>query len=65
MPHASSPLDVHAWLGSIGLSAYADAFASNDIDAETLPHLTAEDLREQGFASAQVFFRAAISPNKR
>ncbi len=36
------------WLGSHGLSEYADRFAENRIDLSILPDLTDEDLRELG-----------------
>ena len=39
------------WLESLGLGQYASAFDSNEIDAETLPKLTAEDLKEIGVAA--------------
>ena len=44
-------MDVAAWLSALGLGEYARAFADNDIDAEILPTLGAEDLRELGVAS--------------
>jgi hypothetical protein len=44
-------MDVRAWLQQPGLERFADTFAANDIDAETLRSLTAEDLRELGVAS--------------
>jgi len=44
-------VDVGAWLRELGLEQYVAAFADNDIDAETLPSLTAEDLRELGVSS--------------
>jgi len=37
-------VDVAAWLQSLGLERYAEAFAANDINADVLPELTAEDL---------------------
>lgn len=43
--------DVSAWLRQLGLSEYVDKFAANHIDAETLPQLTADDLREIGVTS--------------
>lgn len=43
--------DVAAWLEGLGLSAYAAAFAENDVDGRTLPLLTAEDLQEIGVRS--------------
>ena len=44
-------MDVAAWLHSLGLERYVPAFRDNDIDAEALRRLTAEDLRELGIAS--------------
>ena len=44
-------MDVRAWLASLGLDAYAQAFAANDVDAALLPSLTAEDLRDMGVTS--------------
>lgn len=42
---------VASWLESLGLGQYASAFDSNAIDAEMLPKLTAEDLKEIGVAA--------------
>src|SRR5580693_7198594 len=44
-------MDVAAWLQSLGLERYVPAFRDNDVDAEVLRRLTAEDLRELGIAS--------------
>jgi class 3 adenylate cyclase len=44
-------VDVRAWLEGHGLGQYAEAFASNDVDAEVLRTLTADDLKELGVAS--------------
>ena len=44
-------MDVAAWLQSLGLGRYVPAFRDNDVDAEVLRRLTAEDLRELGIAS--------------
>jgi class 3 adenylate cyclase/predicted ATPase len=44
-------MEVSAWLESLGLAQYAQAFAENDVDAETLPRLTAEDLKDLGVVS--------------
>ena len=44
-------VDVRAWLEDHGIGRYAEAFASNDVDAEVLRTLTADDLRELGVAS--------------
>ena len=42
------PLDVADWLRGLGLQQYASTFRDNAIDAEVLPSLTAEDLRDIG-----------------
>ena len=44
-------MDIDVWLKGLGLEAYAAAFAANDIDADTLARLTAEDLKDIGVAS--------------
>jgi SAM (Sterile alpha motif) domain-containing protein len=44
-------MDVAAWLQRLGLERYVPAFRDNDVDAEVLLRLTAEDLRELGVAS--------------
>ena len=44
-------MDVRAWLEDHGLGRYAEVFASNDVDAEVLRTLTADDLKELGVAS--------------
>jgi class 3 adenylate cyclase len=44
-------MDLAEWLRGLGLEQYAPAFRDNDIDAEVLIRLTAEDLRELGVAS--------------
>src|SRR5215813_4376922 len=44
-------MDVAAWLRDLGLERYASAFRDNDIDAEVLPKLTAEDLISIGVIS--------------
>ncbi|HYI84154.1 MAG TPA: adenylate/guanylate cyclase domain-containing protein, partial [Acetobacteraceae bacterium] len=43
--------DVAAWLHGLGLGRYEAAFRDNDIRADVLPELTAEDLREIGVAT--------------
>src|SRR5215212_261725 len=43
--------DVAAWLRGLGLGRYEAAFRDNDIGADVLPELTADDLREIGVAS--------------
>src|SRR6516162_2968478 len=37
-------VDIEAWLRRLGLEQYAQAFRDNDVDAEILPDLTADDL---------------------
>ncbi|RWK44302.1 adenylate/guanylate cyclase domain-containing protein [Mesorhizobium sp.] len=44
-------MDIAAWLGKLGLEEYASAFRDNDIDAQLLLKLNAEDLKELGVAS--------------
>jgi class 3 adenylate cyclase/predicted ATPase len=44
-------IDVAEWLRGLGLEQYAPAFAANDIDAEVLPELTADDLIGLGVGS--------------
>jgi class 3 adenylate cyclase/predicted ATPase len=44
-------MDVSAWLRGLGLEQYAPAFRDNDVDAEVLPKLTADDLIGLGVTS--------------
>ena len=44
-------MDVRAWLESLGLGDYANAFVANDVDAVLLLSLTVEDLRDMGVVS--------------
>jgi len=44
-------VDVGAWLRGLGLSQYEPAFRDNDVDAEVLSELTADDLLSLGIAS--------------
>src|SRR4051794_30242677 len=41
-------VDVGGWLKSLGLEQYEAAFRENDVDAEILPTLTADDLKDLG-----------------
>ena len=41
-------MEIGAWLRSLGLERYEPAFRENEIDWETLPKLTAEDLKDLG-----------------
>ena len=44
-------MDVADWLRALGLERYEAAFRENDVDAELLPNLTADDLKEIGVTS--------------
>ena len=54
--------DIRAWLETLGLGRYADAFEANHVDWDLLPDLTEADLQSLGVASAghRVRLRAAI-----
>ncbi len=41
-------MDVADWLRALGLERYEAAFRENDVDAQLLSQLTAEDLKELG-----------------
>jgi SAM domain (Sterile alpha motif) len=41
-------MDIAAWLHSLGLGQYEQAFRDNDIDTEVLAHLTTDDLTGLG-----------------
>jgi class 3 adenylate cyclase len=44
-------MDVGAWLRELGLEQYEAAFRANDVDAEVLPTLTADELKDIGVSS--------------
>ncbi len=44
-------MDVASWLRDLGLERYETAFRENDVSAEVLCHLTAEDLEGLGVAT--------------
>ena len=44
-------VDIAAWLTGIGLEQYKQAFDDNEIDAELLPRLTADDLKDMGIVA--------------
>jgi class 3 adenylate cyclase len=44
-------VDVGRWLKSLGLGQYEAAFRENDVDAEVVPTLTADELRDIGVSS--------------
>ena len=43
-------MDIRKWLRDLDLERYAEAFLANEIDAEILPKLNAEDLKDLGVA---------------
>ena len=43
-------MDVEAWLRSLGLEVYIEAFTENGVDAALLPELTSDDLKDLGVA---------------
>src|SRR5216683_2755895 len=43
-------VDIAAWLNRLGLEQYEQAFRENRIEADVLPSLTAEDLKDLGVA---------------
>jgi hypothetical protein len=44
-------VEIGVWLRGLGLERYEAAFRDNDVDAEVLPGLTADDLISIGVAS--------------
>ena len=44
-------MDIGEWLRGLGLQQYVTAFRENDVEAEVLPRLTAEDLKDIGVSS--------------
>ncbi|HSZ93271.1 MAG TPA: hypothetical protein VK822_28295, partial [Acetobacteraceae bacterium] len=44
-------MDVADWLRALGLERYETTFHENDVTAELLPTLTADDLKEIGITS--------------
>ncbi len=42
--------DIGEWLEGLGLARYAGAFGENEIDLDTLPHITEDDLKNIGVA---------------
>ncbi len=41
-------MDIAAWLHSLGMQQYEEAFRDNAIDAAVLPELTDDDLKDLG-----------------
>ena len=44
-------MDVGGWLRSLGLGQYEANFRDNKIDADVLPQLTADDLKDIGVSA--------------
>ena len=44
-------MDVGGWLRGLGLGQYEALFRASEIDADILPELTADDLKELGVAA--------------
>ena len=44
-------VDIASWLSRLGLGQYEQAFLENNVDAEGLPELTADDLMSIGVTS--------------
>jgi predicted ATPase/class 3 adenylate cyclase len=44
-------VDIAAWLRELGLERYNEAFQENEIDAEILPKLTSDDLKDIGITT--------------
>ena len=44
-------MDVGSWLRSLGLGQYEAAFRDNKIEADVLPQLTADDLKDIGVSA--------------
>ena len=44
-------MDIATWLRDLGLERYLEAFRANDVDADVLRALTADDLKELGVTS--------------
>jgi hypothetical protein len=47
----SAAMDVGGWLRNLGLGQYEQTFRDNRIDADVLPHMTADDLKDIGVAA--------------
>src|SRR4051812_17558867 len=45
-------IDIRQWLATLGMPQYADAFESNDIDADLVPRLDDNILKDIGIRSA-------------
>src|SRR6516165_5143879 len=47
----SAAMDVGGWLRGLGLEKYEETFRANAIDANLLPRLTGDDLKEIGVSA--------------
>ena len=47
-PNRGAAMDVADWLRGLGLERYEAAFRENDVGADLLPDLTADDLKDLG-----------------
>ena len=56
-------MDIAAWLRGLGLAQYEPMFRENDVDAQVLPRLTAEDLTSIGVISVGHRRRLPDRPN--
>lgn len=45
-------MDIAAWLRELGLERYEQAFQDNEVDTRSLPHLTADDLKDIGVTAS-------------
>jgi hypothetical protein len=46
-------MNVADWLQALGLERYEATFCANDVSAELLPRLTADDLKDLGITSSR------------
>ncbi|WGD55233.1 SAM domain-containing protein [Bradyrhizobium sp. CB1650] len=44
-------MDIEGWLRGLGLQQYVTAFRENNVEAEVLVRLTAEDIKDIGVSS--------------
>jgi uncharacterized protein YjiS (DUF1127 family) len=44
-------MDIEGWLRGLGLQQYVTAFRENNVEAEVLLRLTAEDIKDIGVSS--------------
>jgi SAM domain (Sterile alpha motif) len=54
-------MDIEVWLQQLGMPQYVAAFRENAIDADVLPRLTVDDLKELGF-SPSVIGASSLTP---